>query len=229
MGRNCIQTARSVYPKNRDATDIFCFQEVHDHEVGPANDPRERGNLFEELRELLPRHKGYLARKASGSCLATFVAKSFKVASTQTFTVLSPEEMAIKFTPRILQHVALVGPQLNIYNFHGVPKLDKLDTPERKIQTERVLEIMAKSNDPKILVGDLNLRPETESLKAFEKQMTNLVIERGFKTTRSSYYDLQKLQPFADYVFTSKDIKVKDFQVLPNEISDHLPLLLDFE
>ena len=36
-------------------------------------------------------------------------------------------------------------------------------------------------------------------------------------------------QHFADYVFVSKDVKVKKFEVPYLEISDHLPLILDFE
>jgi len=35
--------------------------------------------------------------------------------------------------------------------------------------------------------------------------------------------------PFADYAFASKNIKINQFQVLPDEVSDHLALLLDFE
>jgi len=212
----------------RDATDIFCFQEVFDKESSPAGDRGERSNRFEELSARLRDHNGYFARKVSGSGLATFVKKNIEVANSETHIVLSTEEMAIKFNPRILQHVALAAPRMHIYKFHGVPKSDKLDTPERKIQTERVMEIMSRDSGPKILAGDFNLRPETESLRAFESGMINHVIKNGCTTTRSRYYEYRALQPFADYVFTS-DITVKDFRVLEDEVSDHLPLILDFE
>jgi endonuclease/exonuclease/phosphatase family metal-dependent hydrolase len=36
-------------------------------------------------------------------------------------------------------------------------------------------------------------------------------------------------QPFADYIFITPDIKVKNFEVPDLEISDHLPMILDFD
>jgi len=34
--------------------------------------------------------------------------------------------------------------------------------------------------------------------------------------------------PFADYAFISKDLKLNNFAVLPDEVSDHLALLVEF-
>jgi endonuclease/exonuclease/phosphatase family metal-dependent hydrolase len=42
-----------------------------------------------------------------------------------------------------------------------------------------------------------------------------------------SFYE--KPEKFADYMFVSKGIAVRDFQVLPDEVSDHAPLFLDFD
>ena len=50
-----------------------------------------------------------------------------------------------------------------------------------------------------------------------------------YKTTRSRHYDKLIDFPFADYIFTSPEIIVSEFKVLSDEVSDHLPLLLDFE
>ena len=129
----------------------------------------------------------------------------------------------------MLQHIEIAEPKVSIYNFHGMPKSGKLDTPERKIQTTSVLHAMRQDTNPKILVGDFNLRPETESLRAFEESMKNLVIEGGFSATRSRFYDHVEAQPFADYAFITRDIIVKKFEVLPDEVSDHLPLLLELQ
>ena len=215
--------------KYRDETDIFCFQEVYDNpEKLLGDDTESRKNLFSELKEVLHNHVGYFSSQVPGIGMAMFVRKSVTVAGISETLILATEEMAEKFIPRVLQHVRLSDPSMNIYNFHGVPKSEKLDTPERKIQSDRILEAMSKDATPKILVGDFNLRPTTECLKAFEKEMNNLVMEKGFATTRSSFYKYAAVQPFADYIFTS-GIAVKDFRVLPEEISDHLPLLLSFE
>ena len=68
-----------------------------------------------------------------------------------------------------------------------------------------------------------------------------LILENKIKTTRNFHawrqakemvadgYRFYGEQKFADYVFVSKDVKVKNFEVPNIEISDHLPLILDFE
>ena len=50
--------------------------------------------------------------------------------------------------------------------------------------------------------------------------------ETGVTSTRSHYYT--KPEKFADYILVSPDITVVDFNVLPDVISDHLPLVLEF-
>ena len=56
--------------------------------------------------------------------------------------------------------------------------------------------------------------------------MRNLIAEFGITSTRSSLYT--KPLRFADYMFVSNGIEVKDFKVLPDEVSDHLALYLEF-
>ena len=78
------------------------------------------------------------------------------------------------------------------------------------------------------MCGDFNLLPSTESIKMFEDfDLINLIKENNIISTRTSFY--KKEEKFADYVFVSKGIKVNEFKVLIDEISDHSPLLIDFE
>jgi endonuclease/exonuclease/phosphatase family metal-dependent hydrolase len=81
---------------------------------------------------------------------------------------------------------------------------------------------------PKILMGDFNLLPDTESIKIIEAAgLRNLIKEFGITETRTELY--KKKLRFADYAFVSPEIKVKDFKVLPDVVSDHSPQYLDFE
>ena len=57
--------------------------------------------------------------------------------------------------------------------------------------------------------------------------MHNLIDQHNIISTRTSYYP--KEEKFADYVFTSHEIKVNHFSVLKEEVSDHAPLLIDFD
>jgi endonuclease/exonuclease/phosphatase family metal-dependent hydrolase len=60
-----------------------------------------------------------------------------------------------------------------------------------------------------------------------ELGMRNLITEYGVTSTRTSLYTKTE-ERFADYIFVSKDIEVKDFKVLPDVVSDHAALLLEF-
>ena len=54
----------------------------------------------------------------------------------------------------------------------------------------------------------------------------NLITEFKVTSTRTSLYDKQ--EPYADYIFVSPNIEVNQFRVLPDEVSDHAALYLDF-
>jgi endonuclease/exonuclease/phosphatase family metal-dependent hydrolase len=56
--------------------------------------------------------------------------------------------------------------------------------------------------------------------------MVNLVREHNVQSTRTSFYT--KPDKFADYVFVTPDISVRNFKVLPDEVSDHAALYVEF-
>jgi endonuclease/exonuclease/phosphatase family metal-dependent hydrolase len=103
----------------------------------------------------------------------------------------------------------------------------KGDSPDRLLQSDNIVRFLQSVDSPHIFCGDLNLLPETESLKKIESTgMRNLIKEFGITSTRSSLY--MKPLRFADYMFVSDGIEVRDFKVLPDEVSDHLALYLEF-
>ncbi len=106
--------------------------------------------------------------------------------------------------------------------------ISKEDTEERIIQSDNIIKFLKNLSEPHILCGDFNLLPENKSLKMLEEfGLKNLIKEFGVSSTRSSYYT--KPVRFADYTFVSKNIKLNEFKVLPDEVSDHLAMYLDFE
>lgn len=118
---------------------------------------------------------------------------------------------------------------ITVVNFHGLWNgKGKEDCDERLQQSEKILAFLSKLDHPYILCGDFNLKPDTESLKKFEDAgLRNLISEYGIVSTRTSLYS--KPERFADYAFVHKEVEVKNFQVLPDEVSDHAPLLLEVE
>ena len=110
----------------------------------------------------------------------------------------------------------------------------KLDTPARIRQSRNIIDFLKGKNGPKIIGGDFNLDFHTKSVKMFEDAgYRNLIKEYGIKDTRGEVnhrqYTSSEQQYFSDYCFVSQDVKVKDFKVPDIGISDHLPLILDFE
>lgn len=114
-------------------------------------------------------------------------------------------------------------------NVHGLWNGNgKTDTPDRLVQSDNIIKFIKNLDNPFVLCGDFNLLPDTESLKKFEEfGLRNLVREYNIRSTRTKFYD--KEHKFADYIFVSKDIKVVDFKVMSDEVSDHSPLILDFK
>ena len=129
---------------------------------------------------------------------------------------------------RNIQYITLMnnGKEITVINFHGLWNgKGKTDTEDRLNQSKNIIKFIKSLKGKIVLCGDFNLLPDTQSIKLFESAgLINLIKEHGIKSTRTSLYT--KAEKFADYVFVTPDIKVKDFKVLPDEVSDHTALLL---
>lgn len=242
---------RSLYPLMRffrdksDKADIFCLQEVHNsaQEAVDRNHPDEHlcGTLFPKIAQELKDFEGSFARfdDAHDMSLAMFWRAGLEAKEISDFLVyecLEPVKSGSKiFDSRKLQYLILdfKGKKLLIANYHGLWNGGpKTDNPARTQQSKIIKEFLDKFKGPKILCGDFNLLPDTESLSILEKGMRNLIKEYKLDSTRTvlyrGYSDPQKPN-FADYILVSPDIRVEDFKVLPDVVSDHSPLFLEFD
>jgi endonuclease/exonuclease/phosphatase family metal-dependent hydrolase len=214
--------------------DIFCFQEVYHNAKAmiTLEDRKVSLNIFAELQNLLPNHVGYFRPVVDGIY-------GISIFANNKIKVLEEGEHLIHHNPnyvgrgpthsRILQWVKCrIDDQLYaVMNVHGLWNgMGKTDTSERIAQSKKIKEFMNAITMPKILCGDFNLKPDTQSLKMLANDMNNLIDTHQITSTRTSFY--LKEEKFADYIFTSKDIIINKFEVLKDEVSDHLPLLIDF-
>lgn len=241
--------------QHRQSTDIFCFQEIFQNDQGfETLRDGYRANLFQDLKSVLGEHNGYFAPVMkhydfSGDDLkgrvkydllyglAVFTNKEIIVDKVWD-EMIYRERFAepgdgLKNQQKNIQVIRFKasGKDYSIFNFHGIwyPG-DKLDTPRRIAQSKKVKALLKKEKNRKILIGDFNLYPETESLKILEDGMVNLIKTFHIKTTRVQ--DLKKhgrIQYWADYALVSPEINVKKFEVPQIEISDHLPLIMEFD
>lgn len=131
---------------------------------------------------------------------------------------------------RNIQFVTITvdGTPLTIINFHGLWNgQGKGDSEDRLAQSQKIKAFIETLSGNIVFCGDFNLLPTTESIHVLESTgLRNLIKTYGVTSTRTSHYT--KSEKFADYLFVSKEIAVTDFQVLPDEVSDHSPLQLVF-
>lgn len=122
------------------------------------------------------------------------------------------------------------GKQLQILNLHGIWTEDKKGDERTIRECEFVVKKAKQKNIPTIITGDFNLLPETKSIQLINKEYINLIDKFNIKSTRPDFNDgLESGKNVVDYVFVSEDIKVNNFKVANTDITDHLPLSLEFE
>lgn len=202
-------------------TDIFCFQEVY----VPAR------VTFEHW---LPGFHYFYAEKNIDRSndefwQATYVKDHLKVRVSETVLDDIPHTGL-----GLSVEIESDRENLLVCNVHGAAfPGEKLDTPEREEQSRTVIDFLSSFRGPKIIGGDFNLLPDTESVRVFEQcGYVDLIKEFGIITTRNRLawenYPGHELY-YSDYVFVSPEVKVRNFSVPNNEISDHLPLIVDID
>ena len=239
--------------KHSKDTDIFCFQEVlFGTQNGFTPVSKARINVFAEIEKSLedfvaltyhaPEGATYFQNEplpdSTRAGQAIFLRKSIQVVGggglrgyQGGFPKGATYGAMITSSCQWVKIQVSDTQTLTIANLHGLHQgeVGKIDTPERLMQSKIIKDFL----DPvekKILCGDFNLLPDGKSIEILEQGMTNLVKKYGVTSTRSPHYrHYETGSKFADYILISAEVKVKDFKVLQDEVSDHLPLLLEFE
>ncbi len=227
-GGRLKQPLLSFFATHQDI-DIFCLQEVFSADnAAAARDYRPDFDfkLYDDIAALLPDHVGYFGENQGDSLweLAIFVRKGIDVHAAGSLPICN----LAGDHPRHLQYVTLTADNkpITVANVHGAwIKEGKYDIPERIRQSEIIIEFLRSLNGEKILVGDFNLLPETRSIKLLEEHFKNLIAAYNISSTRTKFY-IKSLDQFADYIFLSDGVEAQTLSVLPDEISDHAPLLL---
>ncbi len=228
------------------STDIFCFQEMlFGDRPEFTSVHRARVNLFQELSKLLPEFQAYpwpvlesthfRSEPIDGfhSGQAIFMRQGIKVGTSGGFLTYRGE------SPSGTKSALLTGrcqwlefghnqEKFLLLNIHGLWQKDKnkIDTPERLVQSAIIKEFLASKSGKIIFVGDFNLIPDGQAFAILAEGFNDLIKKFNVQSTRTSFYT----EPcrFADYILISPEIEVKNFAVLPDIVSDHLSLMLEF-
>jgi endonuclease/exonuclease/phosphatase family metal-dependent hydrolase len=118
------------------------------------------------------------------------------------------------------------GKTVDVYNHHGY----WLPNPNGDATSISSMANLAawtdQSHGPVIVVGDLNVWPQSPALASLDQRFRNLTRESGAVSTLSQ---LGKVQLPCDYVFVNDAVRVHNFEVSEQLVSDHKALILDFE
>lgn len=243
-GRAGREKLLAFFEKYKDTTDIFCLQEIwsapyedlEGRAAGGQTIDHEQVMVYgmQEISELLFEHVSYFRPHFLDDYgLAMFVKKDIKITEEGEVFVYKHKgyvpEGDLGNHARNIQYVSLEinNNPLTVINFHGLWNgKGKTDSDDRVNQSKNILDFIKNISGDFVLCGDFNLLPETESIKMLENSgLRNLIKEYGVTSTRTSYYT--KDEKHADYILTTKGIAIKDFKVLPEEVSDHTALLLE--
>ncbi len=236
-GRAGKDNLLDFFSRNKD-TDIFCLQEVWEggHDYAPIWGGDIDTTMITNISKILLDHQVFFRPfYMDWYGLVIFAKKDLKILEEGDIFVHGDRKDT--FNEKSENHVrniqylkveTLKGMR-TIVNFHGLWNgVSKEDTEERIVQSDNIIKFLKNLSEPHILCGDFNLLPENKSLKMLEEfGLDNLIKKFGITSTRSSHYT--KPVRFADYTFVSQDIKVNEFKVLPDEVSDHLAMYLNFE
>jgi len=227
-----------AFIESHKEVDIFCLQEIYHNR--PNDLPVEEKmsqcafNLNRDIAERLPHHINYFKPhiKDWWYGLAAFIKEDIEIVREGDIPIYDvPEYNGGGNHARNLQYIEFKkeGKNITVMNVHGLWNgKGKGDSEERLKQSDAILDFVKGLKTPYVLCGDFNLRPDTQSLKKFKEfGMRDLIEEYNITSTRTSLYG--KEEGYADYAFISEGIEVRDFKVLPDEVSDHAALYLDFD
>ncbi len=225
---------RFIKTHSRDI-DIFCFQEVfHQGRTQIKVHAQSVMDIYTKISHALPQFTGYFTTPQDNEFgLATFIRTTIPVAEVGERFVYRWKNANIngdaKTLGKNIQYTKIdqEGSGYTIINFHGLwIGIHKDDTSDRLSQSRKIYDFTKKVKGKIILCGDFNLSPATQSLKILEKNMRNLIKEFGITSTRSHLYT--KPNKFADYILVSPEVIIKSLNVLPDAVSDHSPLYIEF-
>lgn len=227
---------------NAESTDIFCFQEILKGGNGVTSRD-EIKSAYEDISQMLQTHTSYFSEYGEGGYysesskdldfkygIACFVRSNLQQSFVESVKLYDPEIKWSDYSGRFAvgAALALVVEDYAIVNVHGLWQGSiKGDTEAKIEQSKKIIELAEKTNGGKVICGDFNLLPETRSIKMLGDQYKNLIQEYEITDTRGSLYP--KELRYSDYAFIDKNITANDFSVPNLNVSDHLPLVLNFD
>ena len=126
--------------------------------------------------------------------------------------------------------VEIGGRKVHVMSWHGAWAAPPQDTEETVRQAKLIAQYLISLNEPFILGCDSNELLQSETIQTINEVATNIMEGSGIlQTTHPKVHKIVPRGYLIDYIFTSKDVKVKSIRVPQVTISDHLPVIAELE
>lgn len=124
----------------------------------------------------------------------------------------------------------LGGHAIHIMSWHGAWTAPPHDTFETKRQAELVYKYIKNIGGPFILGGDLNAVIGSKTVDTIGSVSNNLMLKSGVKmTTNPAVHKIAPRGFLIDYLFTSREFRLKSVKVPQITVSDHIPVVAELE
>jgi endonuclease/exonuclease/phosphatase family metal-dependent hydrolase len=115
------------------------------------------------------------------------------------------------------------GVPVRVYNTH----LQHNSAAERTAQVAAIMSHVGESEEPTLLVGDLNARPDAPEMQPLYTRFEDAWVEGGEGPGYT--YPAEAPDRRIDYVLVSPDVSVREAHVPRTLASDHLPVVAEVE
>jgi len=244
---NTASDGENAWPKRKD----FLFSQIKFYSPDFLGIQEALPDQFQDLKTDLKDYKSIGHGRDggdSGEYSAIFYnSKKYNVEQSKTFWLSeTPDELSVGWDAA-LQRICTYGLFSNIetskkiwvFNTH----LDHIGVEARRMSMKLIVERIKELNTaqyPVILMGDLNVEPDSQLIQSLSKEMVNTEsiapIRFGPIGTFSGFNFNEPVTKHIDYIFISKseNIKVNKYAILSATIdlkypSDHFPVYVEME
>lgn len=221
--------------------DVACLQEVYSFD--PSSPSLDFFSGLEVIQAALPNHQCYYSPVAHFAVLDRYVSignaifSRFPMSGQETTFINGECEEYNTLdafedfgNQRNLQKATITppnSPPFTVFNHHGFWNEDPLGNEESAQKMKQVAQIVGDTLGPKVVCGDLNLKPGSPALKYLTQHVSSLTEEHLVPSTLTQFGKAQGVA--CDHICVSEDIEVLSFGVSDDLVSDHNALILSYE
>ncbi len=119
------------------------------------------------------------------------------------------------------------GRQLHLINHHGYWQPNPVGNEQTVASMQKIVNEVRMLEGPVVLSGDLNIDPGTPAMQLFDGLLEDLTTKYEVTNTLSALGKLQGVAP--DHILVSPQVRVRNFRVLDDLVSDHCALVAEFD